>query len=82
MIAAAADVGCRPEVVVARSTCRSCKALLPKRGARCRSCGWASDYGTNRQERELRLGIGLLVLAVCMALVVSIVLAYALREPL
>lgn len=61
-----------------RLKCRSCKALLPKRGARCRNCGWASDYGnwTDRRERELLLGIGLMVLAGCMALGVAIAIAY------
>lgn len=61
-----------------RLTCRSCKALLPRRGARCRNCGWASDYGTgtNRREREVLVGVGLMVVGLSMALAAAVAVAY------
>ena len=63
---------------MARLTCRSCKAPLRKRGARCRNCGWASNYdmGNNRRERELLIGVGLMALGVSMALAIAFAVAY------
>jgi len=61
-----------------RLTCRFCKAPLHKRGARCRHCGWAADYGTgtNRREREVLVGVGLMVVGLAMALAMAVVVAY------
>jgi len=59
-----------------RLTCRSCRALLPRRGARCHSCGWASDYGTgmsNRREREVLVGVGLMIVGLSMAFAIAVV---------
>lgn len=64
---------------MARLTCRSCKALLPRRGARCRTCGWASSYGSwisHQRERETLLGIGLMLLGLSVAAAVSLAVAY------
>jgi hypothetical protein len=60
-----------------RLTCSSCKALLPRRGARCRNCGWAADYGTgfNRRDREVLVGVGLMVVGLSMALAI-VAIAY------
>jgi ribosomal protein L40E len=62
----------------ARFTCRSCQAPLPKRGSRCRICGWAVDYDpkTGRQEREAVLGISLLVLGIVLAIALAIAYTY------
>jgi hypothetical protein len=60
-----------------RFTCRSCKGPLPGRGARCRNCGWASKYdartGSGRQSRELRVGVGLMVAGLSMALAIAVI---------
>jgi ribosomal protein L40E len=58
--------------MVARLSCRSCEAPLPERGARCRVCGWAVDYDpkTTRQERDVILGISLMVVGLVLAIIV------------
>jgi len=62
----------------ARYRCRSCKAPLPNRGARCRLCGWAADYDprTTRQERDLVLGISFIVVAIVLAIAIAVTIAY------
>jgi len=64
--------------MVTRLSCKSCEAPLPKRGARCRTCGWAVDYDTKttRQEREVILGISLMVVLVLAIVVFSIGIVY------
>jgi hypothetical protein len=59
-------------------TCRSCKAVLPRRGARCRACGWAANYGNdfNPRERQVLVGFGLMMVGLAMALMVTIAIAY------
>lgn len=66
----------------ARFICRACRAPLPKRGARCRGCGWAADYDPRytRQQRELVLGIGLVLVAIL--LLIGITLAYVYVNPI
>jgi hypothetical protein len=61
-----------------RLKCRSCKATLPKRRARCRNCGWAADYGSgdDRRERKLLVGIGLMAVGLSMALALAIAVPY------
>jgi hypothetical protein len=69
--------------VMASPRCKSCKAPLPKRGARCRICGWAVDYDpkTSRRERELVFGIGLMVVSI-VAGIVAFAVAIAYIKPL
>jgi ribosomal protein L40E len=50
--------------------CLRCNAPIAARAARCRSCGWASDYNrkaTWRQRREILTGVSLLGAAVVFA---------------
>lgn len=51
---------------LARLTCLSCKAPLPKLGARCSICGWAVDYSpeTSRREREVIFGITFIAIGI------------------
>lgn len=44
-------------------TCASCKAPLARKGARCRTCGWAANYRPEVTSQERR------ALAVCVLLV-------------
>jgi len=32
-------------------TCVYCKATLPRRGARCRKCGWTQDHNPESSQR-------------------------------
>jgi predicted amidophosphoribosyltransferase len=64
--------------MVARFVCESCKAPLSKRGARCRVCGWAADYDpkTSRREREMVLGVSLVMVGIVLAIALAIAIAY------
>jgi hypothetical protein len=63
---------------VARWTCRSCEGALPRRGARCGTCGWAADYGTGvkRLERERLLGVAFIVGALSIAFALALAVGY------
>lgn len=68
---------------MASPKCKSCRAPLPKRGARCRVCGWAVDYDpkTSRRERELVFGIGLMVVSIVVG-IAAFAIAIAYIKPL
>ena len=55
---------------MARFTCKSCKAPLPQRSARCRICGWAQDYDpkSSWRERELVMGVSLVLVGIVLAI--------------
>lgn len=61
-----------------RFTCKACHAPLPQRGARCRVCGRAAVYDpkTERQERELVLGITLTVAAIVFAIFLAVAIMH------
>ena len=48
--------------------CLHCKARLQTRGARCRSCGWASNYDPWTRHRELVQGLSVVAVSVVMAI--------------
>ena len=65
---------------MARLICRHCESVLPKRGARCRTCGWAADYGDGsgikRLERERLLGVGFIAVALAVALALAVTMGW------
>jgi ribosomal protein L40E len=68
----------RNREAVATFRCRQCKASLPSRDARCRACGFATDYNPaiTRRERRLLLGVGLLCGGFFLAIAVALAVAY------
>jgi len=68
---------------MANPRCKSCKAPLSRRGARCRFCGWAVDYDpwTSRRERKLVLGVGLMVASIVLG-IAAFVITIAYVRPL
>lgn len=65
---------------MARLICRHCEGVLPKRGARCRTCGWAADYdhgtGIRRLERERLLGVGFIAVALAIGFALAIAMGW------
>lgn len=63
---------------MASFTCKSCEAPLPQRSARCRNCGWASDYDprTTWRERELVMGVSLILMGIVFAIGIASLIAY------
>ena len=64
---------------IARLSCASCKAALPKPGARCRACGFAFDYNPalTRREHQMALAVGLALIAVAIAIAACFMAAMA-----
>jgi hypothetical protein len=73
-------VRCGLEGDVARLVCRHCDGVLPKRGARCRSCGWADDYdlgtGIRGLERERLIGIGFIAIALAVTCALALAMGW------
>jgi len=56
--------------------CKACSAPLPKRGARCRACGWATVYDPGSRRREIAVGVSLVVVGVVLAIAFAIAISY------
>ena len=63
---------------MAKLTCASCRAPLPKPGARCRNCGWATNYDleSSWRQREVIWGVCLVVTGLTLAIGVALAVAY------
>ena len=68
--------------MVRRLYCLHCNARLQSRGARCRECGWASNYDPWTQHREVVQGVSMVVVSVVMAIAFTAIVVEFIRPNL
>ena len=57
--------------------CRNCRAPLRRHTIRCQSCGATTVFALNgRQNRDLVLSLGLMSIAIVLALLIAVVFSF------
>jgi hypothetical protein len=62
--------------------CLHCNARLQSRGARCRECGWASNYDPWTAHREVVQGVSIVVVSVVLLIAFTTIVVEFIRPNL